>query len=60
LRIGHSGDAYGLRSGLWVDPKTGRGLAFFTSAVPADAPNGRSAFSAPEEAVVARALRRKP
>ena len=55
LRIGHSGDAYGLKSGLWIDPRTGKGLAFFTSAVADDAPKGRSAFTASEEAVVARA-----
>ncbi|MFN3516121.1 MAG: serine hydrolase domain-containing protein [Novosphingobium sp.] len=57
IRIGHSGDAYGLRSGLWVDMKTGRGLAFFTSAVPWDAPAGRSAFTAAEESVVERSKR---
>lgn len=54
-RTGHSGDAYGLRSGLWWDPASGRGLAFFTSAVAADAPTGRSAFSQAEEAIVERA-----
>jgi CubicO group peptidase (beta-lactamase class C family) len=53
-RIGHPGEAYGLRSGLWLDPKTGRGLAFFTTAVPDDAPKGASAFTAAEEAVLAR------
>jgi CubicO group peptidase (beta-lactamase class C family) len=53
-RIGHSGDAYGLKAGLWVDPRTGRGLAFFTSAVAPDAPTGRSAFTAAEESVVER------
>lgn len=52
-RIGHSGEAYGLRSGLWLDPRTGRGVAFFTSAVPDDAPRGRSAFTAAEETIVA-------
>lgn len=57
LRLGHSGEAYGLRSGLWWDPRTGRGLAFFTSAVPNDEPTGRSAFSQREEAVVERATR---
>ena len=56
-RIGHSGEAYGLRSGLWVDPKRQRGVAFFTTAVPDDEPQGRSAWSAREEAVVARATR---
>ncbi len=56
-RIGHSGDAYALRSGLWLDPQTGKGLAFFTSAVPDDAPKGRTAFTAREEAVVERSTR---
>lgn len=55
LRIGHSGEAYGLRSGLWVDPVRGTGIAFFTTAVADDAPKGRSAFTAREEAVVERA-----
>jgi CubicO group peptidase (beta-lactamase class C family) len=55
LRTGHSGDAYGLRSGLWWDPATGQGIAFFTSAVAPDAPTGRSAFSVAEESVVERA-----
>lgn len=54
-RIGHAGDAYGLKSGLWVDPARGRGLAFFTTAVADDAPKGSSAFTAREEEVVARA-----
>jgi len=53
-RIGHPGEAYGLRSGLWLDPKTGRGIAFFTTAVADDAPKGKSAFTAAEEAVLAR------
>lgn len=56
-RFGHSGDAYGLKSGLWFDPRTGKGLAFFTSAVPDNAPTGRSAFLAVEESVVERATR---
>ncbi|MFM5925225.1 MAG: serine hydrolase domain-containing protein [Novosphingobium sp.] len=54
-RIGHSGDAYGLKSGLWIDLATGKGFAFFTSAVADDAPKGRSAFTAAEETVVERA-----
>jgi CubicO group peptidase (beta-lactamase class C family) len=49
-RIGHAGEAFGLRSGLWIDPATGRGVAFFTTAVP---DNGRmgpiSAFTDREE-----------
>jgi hypothetical protein len=50
-RIGHSGDAYGLRSGLWIDRRKGRGVAYFVTAVPDDAPRGRSAFTAAEEAL---------
>ena len=54
-RIGHSGEAYGLRSGLWVDPVGGTGLAFFTTAVPDDEPRGTSAFTQREERIVRRA-----
>lgn len=50
-RIGHSGEAYGLRSGLWVDRAIGRGVAYFVTAVPDDASKGRSAFTAAEEAL---------
>ena len=57
LRIGHAGEAYGLKSGLWLDPKTGRGIAFFTSAVAPDAPTGRSAFTKAEETILERAGR---
>lgn len=48
-RIGHAGEAYGLRSGLWIDPLHGRGTAYFTSAVPDDAPHGKSAWTVAEE-----------
>lgn len=54
--VGHSGDAYGLRSGLWWDRRSGRGMAYFTTGLPAEAGPGRSAFTAPEEADVARAV----
>ncbi len=57
LRIGHAGDAYGLKAGLWFDPKTGRGIAYFTSAIAPDAPTGRSAFTRAEETIVERAGR---
>jgi CubicO group peptidase (beta-lactamase class C family) len=60
VRLGHSGDAYGLRSGLWFDPISGKGLAFFTTAVPDDAPKGRSAFTQREEELAARAANPSP
>jgi CubicO group peptidase (beta-lactamase class C family) len=51
-RFGHAGEAYGLKSGLWVDPVSGTGVAYFTTAVPDDAPRGESAFYQVEEALV--------
>jgi CubicO group peptidase (beta-lactamase class C family) len=51
-RIGHAGEAYGLKSGLWVDRATGKGVAYFTTAVPDDAPRGRSAFYKVEEDIL--------
>jgi len=48
-RLGHAGDAYGLRSGLWVDPKTGTGVAYFATDVPLDLLPHRSAFTRTEE-----------
>jgi CubicO group peptidase (beta-lactamase class C family) len=55
LRIGHSGEAYRLRSGVWVDPKTGKGRAFFATGLLPELPNGTSAFTTEEEAM-ARAV----
>ena len=48
-RIGHSGEAYGLLSGLWVDRKTGTGVAYFATDVGNAPPGVHSAFSAVEE-----------
>jgi CubicO group peptidase (beta-lactamase class C family) len=48
-RFGHAGEAYGVRSGLWVDAAAGTGVAFFASGVPADASRGSSAYTAVEE-----------
>ena len=52
--FGHSGEAYGLRSGLWVtltDPDgKGTGVAYFATGLPEfGAMHGRSAFTAIEE-----------
>lgn len=54
--VGHSGEAYGLRSGVWWDRQSGRGIAYYTTGLPADTPAGKSAFTAPEEADVASAV----
>lgn len=32
-RVGHAGDAYGLKSGLWIDPAKGTGVAYFATDV---------------------------
>ena len=49
-RVGHSGDAYGLKSGLWIDRDAGTGVAYFATGLDDDpAPGARSAFTAIEE-----------
>lgn len=55
--LGHAGEAYGLRSGLWIDRARGVGVAYFVTGLGADTPTGRSAFRAAEEAAFARAER---
>ena len=50
-RIGHAGEAYGLLSGLWVDPASGIGVAYFATGVEDTPPGRRSAFSTIEEAL---------
>ncbi|MES2445198.1 MAG: serine hydrolase domain-containing protein [Pseudomonadota bacterium] len=47
-RLGHSGDAYGLRSGLWIDSRRGTGVAYFATDV-AIVPGKRSAYTPTEE-----------
>lgn len=55
-RIGHSGEAYGLQSGLWVDPKSDTGFAYFTSQVPPPAGGeDTGGFTPRERALMARA-----
>jgi CubicO group peptidase (beta-lactamase class C family) len=52
-RLGHSGNAYGLLSGLWIDPQAGTGVAYFATGVPNDASGEYSAFSGVEERAAA-------
>jgi CubicO group peptidase (beta-lactamase class C family) len=49
-RVGHLGDAYGLKSGLWIDPATNTGVAYFATDVPA-ATGMRSVYTATEESL---------
>ncbi len=53
-RIGHAGDAYGLRSGLWIDRERGTGIAYFATGLGDDPPRGRSAYRAIEEWLAAK------
>ncbi|WP_343520694.1 serine hydrolase [Sphingomonas sp.] len=48
VHVGHAGEAYGLRSGLWIDRKRGTGVAFFATATQPDS-KGVTAFSREEE-----------
>jgi CubicO group peptidase (beta-lactamase class C family) len=47
--LGHAGDAYGVRSGLWVDPGRRVGIAYFSANNGPEPQRGRSAFRAMEE-----------
>ncbi len=52
---GHAGDAYGVRSGLWIDPVRHTGIAFFSTTNGDDPPRGaHSAFRAIEEQLAGR------
>ena len=47
-RFGHLGDAYGLKSGLFIDPARGTGVAYYATDVPNE-PGTRSAYTLTEE-----------
>lgn len=54
--IGHAGEAYGLRSGLWIDRARGIGVAYFVTGLgPEDAATARSAYTRAESAAFAQA-----
>ena len=56
-RIGHAGEAYGLRSGLWLDGKSGKGVAYFITAVPPrQSAEDEGGFDAREIEFVRRAM----
>jgi CubicO group peptidase (beta-lactamase class C family) len=47
--VGHAGDAYGMKSGVWIDRARGVGIAYFVTGVPAVAAHGPgTAFTAAE------------
>ena len=53
---GHSGDAYGLRSGLWFDRNKGAGIAYFVTGLPDEPRRGRSGLTVAEEKAFRRAV----
>jgi CubicO group peptidase (beta-lactamase class C family) len=47
--VGHAGDAYNMKSGLWIDRSSDRGIAYFVAGVADPAPKAAdSAYSAAE------------
>ena len=49
ILTGHAGDAYGMKSGLWIDRNRGRGIAYFATGVGDPAPKAPgSAYTAAE------------
>ena len=49
ILTGHAGDAYGMKSGLWIDWNRGRGIAYFVTGVGDPAPKAPgSAYTAAE------------
>ena len=54
--VGHAGDAYGLRSGIWIDRQHGVGIAYYVTGLPDALPRGRSSFTAAEEEAFGRAV----
>jgi CubicO group peptidase (beta-lactamase class C family) len=55
--VGHAGDAYGMKSGIWIDRGRGLGIAYFVTGVPDPAPKGpATAFTAAETHAFRRTL----
>ncbi len=54
--VGHAGEAYGLRSGLWFRMDDERGIAYFTSAIPDRTAPDEGGFAPEEIALVRRAM----
>jgi CubicO group peptidase (beta-lactamase class C family) len=56
---GHAGEAYGLRSGLWIDPVLRIGIAYFVTGQPDSTP-GNATMTEAEAAAFSRALALHP
>lgn len=47
--VGHAGEAYRVRSGLWIDQRRGVGIAYFAANNGKEPPHGNSEYRAVEE-----------
>lgn len=56
--VGHAGDAYRLKSGLWIDRRRGRGISYFATGIAEDAPKGETSFRTIEEWLARLAARK--
>ena len=54
--VGHAGEAYGLRSGLWIDRAASTGIVYYRTGLAPDPAPGRSAFRAAEERLFREAM----
>jgi CubicO group peptidase (beta-lactamase class C family) len=52
--VGHAGEAYGVRSGLWIDRRRNVGIAYVAATHSPEPPAGRSSYRAIEEWLAAR------
>lgn len=57
VRFGHAGDAYGVKSGLWIDSERGTGIAYVATGIADEAKGSRSAYWAIEEWLAAKTRR---
>ncbi|MDP8914724.1 MAG: beta-lactamase family protein [Pseudomonadota bacterium] len=56
ILTGHAGDAYRVKSGLWIDRLKGRGIAYFATGIAEDAPTGDTSYRAIEEWLARKAI----
>ena len=55
-RDGHAGEAYGLRSGLWIAEDESEGIAYFVTSVPDRTSPDEGGFAPEEIALVSHAI----
>jgi len=56
ILVGHAGDAYRVKSGLWIDRRAGRGVAYFATGIAEDAPTGDTSYRAIEQWLARKAI----